>query len=85
MIIVSSLGPPGDLNTRRICKTLQRTLPGLPLIVVAWTGDSAAALPPTEAAHTVLHGNREVIAAVKSLVAVQPPRDASTAPAPSGT
>ena len=86
LIVVSSVGPSGDLHTRRICKTLQRKSPGLPVIVVAWAGgapDPAAPVEPATA-HTQASTNRQAVTLVKSLLAVRPAPELPLAPAPSG-
>lgn len=89
LVVVSSVGPSSDLQTRRICKTLQQKLPGTPVIVVAWVDDAPGTPPATETApatiHTQVSTNRQVITLVKSLLTVQPSRDPPVGPAKSGS
>lgn len=88
LVIVSSVEPSNAMQTRRICKTMQRQRPDIPVIVVAWgapqalEGENAPELEPGAVAKVT--SNRQALAAAKAILTTQGSRDLAEAPAGDG-
>ncbi len=82
LVVVCSIGQPGELQTRRICKALRHSPPQTQVIVLTCSSDATDRPAPTDNATDASARQastcRQVVALAQSILAVQP----ANAPAP---